>query len=121
MENENTFVGSSCCGKPTFLATVYLWVKRQPPYEGHGRREIAEVICCQQCHRQAGDLRIFKEAPPEFNGSVWAQMQKKTGGDRFYCEWQDGKLVPFGGVTRPAALPASLQRFSPQELAANDK
>lgn len=121
MENEEKpFNASGCCGAGKFLAEVYLWVERPAPIFGHGRRLIAEAVCCNKCLRQAGDLKILPEAPKEFNGTVWSQMQNKTGGDKFYCEFRDGKLVPFGGKAVKAALPPGLQKFSPQELAANE-
>jgi len=85
-------VMSGCCGAVRFLADVWLW---KP-----GRKKIGEVVMCAKCLRPLGTLKMEPDAPPEFTGDVWREMQKKTGGDKFYCEFQGGQLVPIGGKVR---------------------
>jgi len=98
MDDEQKAVSvSPCCGSARVLSSVFLWVRRKAPYKGSGRREIAEVVTCGRCCKALGALKILPAAPPEFNAEVWRQMQKKGGGDRFYCEFIDGTLQPFGG------------------------
>ncbi len=95
---------SRCCAKIKIVADIFLWVKRQPPYEGNGRRKIAESVMCSFCLKSIGDLRKEDNCPPEFDSMLWYQMQKKTGGDKFYCEYDEkGKLVPFGGQVQVGA------------------
>ena len=96
-ENQVPANFTSCCGAMPYLQDVWLWVRRAPPYTGSGRRLIGDVICCTKCLRPRGELKILPAAPPEFNASVWREMLKKPAGDRYYCEFVGGNLVPYGG------------------------
>ena len=97
-QESKPFTLSPCCGAVRALSLIFLWVERNPPYAGtKGRRTIAECVTCGKCCKPCGSLRVLPEAPKEFNAEVWREMQKKSGGDKFYCEFIDGRLEPVGG------------------------